>query len=89
MPLDSLEGADWTERWPCAEWDAKSGKWILEFVLEGTEREIEDYRLRPVRICDDGTVEAMLPEDYRDGYIDFDFDVFGHNAAIAAKEGAK
>ena len=90
MPLDRLEGADWTDRWPCAEWDEKSGKWILEFVLEGTEREVEDYRLRPVRIFDDGTVEAMLPEDYRDGCIDYDFDVLGHNAAIkAGKAGAK
>ena len=90
MPLDTLEGADWTDRWPCAEWDAKSGKWILEFVLEGTDREIEDYGIRPVNFFPDGTIRALPDDGYRDGYIDRDFDVLGHNAAIkAAKEGAK
>ena len=89
MPLDSLDGADWTDRFPCAEWDAKDGKWILEFVLEGTDREIEDYNIRPVNFFPDGTIRALPDDGYRDGYIDRDFDVLGHNAAIkAAKAGA-
>ena len=90
MPLDSLEGADWTDRFPCAEWDAKSGKWTLDLVVEGTDREIEDYNIRPVVFFLDGTIRAVPDDAYRDGYIDRDFDVLGHNAAIkAAKAGAK
>ena len=90
MPLDSLKGADWADRFPCAEWDAKSGKWTLDLVVEGTDREIEDFNIRPVNFFPDGTIRALPDDGYRDGYIDRDFDVLGHNAAIkAAKAGAK
>ncbi len=89
MPLDTLDGADWTDRWPCAEWDAKSGKWILEFVLEGTDQELADYGIRPVVFFPNGTIRAVPNDAYRDGYIAEAVDIDAHNAALAAKGGAK
>ena len=86
MPLEELEGADWTDRYPFAEWDAKSQRWTLEAVLDGDEQMIEEIDARPVRIYDDGSVEAVEEDEYRDGYIAKAFDIDAHNAALAAKE---
>ena len=90
MPLDSLKGADWTERWPYAEWDGKSQRWTLEDILDGDQNMIEEIDAVAVRIYDDGTVEAVADDEYRDGYIHASHDIEFHNAAIkAGKAGAK
>ena len=88
MPLDDLEGADWTDRWPFAEWCERSQRWLLEAVLDGDKRMIEEIDAVPVRIYGDGTVEAVNEDEYRDGYIAKSFDIEAHNAALAAKGGA-
>ena len=86
MPLEELEGADWTDRYPFAEWCGKSQRWLLEAVLDGDEQMIEEIDARPVRIYDDGSVEAVERDEYCDGYIAKAFDIDAHNAALAAKE---
>ena len=89
MPLEDLEGADWTDRWPYAEWCERSQRWLLEAVLEGTDDEIETHGLIAVRIYDDGSVEAVEEDEYLDGYIAKAVDIDAHNAALAAKGAAK
>jgi len=86
MPLEDLEGADWTDRWPYAEWCDESQRWLLKAALKGTDDEIETHGLIAVRIYEDGSVEAVEEDEYLDGYIAKIFDIDRHNAAIAAKE---
>lgn len=88
MPLDDLESADWTDRWPFAEWCAKSQRWLLEAVLDGDKGMIEEIDAQPVRIYGDDTVEAVEEDEYCDGYIAKSYDIEKHNAALAANGGA-
>lgn len=87
MPLDDLTGADWTDRWPFAQWCGKSQRWLLDAVLDGDKAMIEEIDAVPVRIYGDGTVEAVGEDAYCDGYISQSLDIEKHNAAIAANGG--
>lgn len=86
MPLDDLASADWTDRWPFAEWCERSQKWLLEAILEYDKRMFEEIDAIPVRIYGDDTVEAVNEDEYCDGYISKHYDIEKHNAALAAKE---